>query len=309
MRAIELTAFGATDGLRLVDAPEPVPRAGEVLVDVRRAGVNYADLSRREGRYDRRFATPLVLGAEVAGTRRDTGARVVALTGGYGGYAEVVAVPEALVFPVPDGLADDQAIALLLQGLTAYHVLCTAAELEYGDAVLVHAAAGGVGSLIVQLALLWGAGRVIGVASSPAKRERVLALGADAAIDGAADGLAGRIRLANGGRPVDVVAEMVGGEVFAQSLLALAPSGRIVVFGSASGTPPAAGDPRVAAFSLPALFARRAHLARPLSELFELALEGRLDLAVGGTYALEDVAAAHADLAGRRTSGKLVLAV
>jgi NADPH2:quinone reductase len=309
VRAIELTAFGAADGLRVVDAPEPVPGPGEVLVDVRRAGVNYADISRREGRYDRRFATPLVLGAEVAGTRRDTAERVVALTGGYGGYAEVVAVEEALVFAIPDGLGDDAAIALLLQGLTAFHVLRSAAELEYGDAVLVHAAAGGVGSLIVQLAVLWGAGRVIGVASTPAKRARVLALGADVAIDGAPDGLADRIRVANGGRPVDVIAEMVGGEVFAQSLLTLAPAGRIVAFGAASGAPRASGDPRVAEFSLPALFAERDHLARPLAELFEIALEGRLDLALGGTYALEDVAAAHADLAGRRTSGKLLLAV
>jgi NADPH2:quinone reductase len=257
MRAIELTAFGATDGLRLIDAPEPVPRSGEVLIDVRRAGVNYADLSRREGRYDRRFATPLVLGAEVAGTRRDTGERVVALTGGYGGYAEVVAVDEALVFPVPDGLGDDEAITLLLQGLTAFHVLRTSAQLEYGDTVVVHAAAGGVGSLIVQLALLWGAGRVIGVASSAAKRARVLALGADAAVDGAPAGLADRIRIANGGKPVDVIAEMVGGAVFEASLRTLSPSGRLVVFGAAGGTPSASGDPRVVAFSLPALFAAR----------------------------------------------------
>jgi NADPH2:quinone reductase len=307
MRVMELKAFGGPDGLRLTDLPEPVAGPGQVLVDVHRAGVNYADLSRREGTYDRRFTPPLVLGAEVAGVRRDTGERVVALTGGFGGYAEVVAVDEALAFPVPDGLGEDVALALLLQGLTAFHVLCTSAELEYGDAIVIHAAAGGVGSLAVQLATLWGAGRVIGVASTPAKRAAVLALGADAAVDAAADGLADRLLVANGGRPVDVILETVGGDVFAQSLRALAPSGRIVVFGAAGGEPRTAGDARVVAFSLPELFADRARLAAPLAELFDAALEGRIAPLLGGTYALADVAAAHADLAARRTTGKLLL--
>jgi NADPH2:quinone reductase len=307
MRAVQLTAFGGVDGLRLADLPEPAPGPGRVLVDVRRIGVNYADLSRREGTYDRRLKPPLVLGAEVAGVRRDTGKRVVALTGGYGGYAEVVAVDEALIFPVPDGLDDDVALALLLQGLTAFHVLRTSAELEYGDTIVIHAAAGGVGSLAVQLATLWGAGRVIGVASTPAKRERVLALGADVALDAAPDALADRILVATGGKPVDVILETVGGDVFAQSLRVLAPSGRIVVFGSASGTPRTVEDPRVVAFSLPTLLGDRDRLARPLAELFDAALEGRIAPVLGGTYALADVAAAHADLAARRTTGKLLL--
>jgi NADPH2:quinone reductase len=309
VRAIELTAYGGADRLQLANLPEPVAGPGEVLVDVRRAGVNYADLSRREGTYDRRFAPPLILGAEVAGTRRDTGDRVVALTGGYGGYAEVVAVDEALVFPVPDGLCDDAAITLLLQGLTAFHVLCTAAELELGDTVVIHAAAGGVGSLALQLARLWGAGRVIGVASTAEKRDRVTALGADAAVDAAPEGLADRIRSANGGRPVDVIAEAVGGETFEQSLQALAASGRIVAFGSASGPRRVSADPRVVDFSLPALFADRGLLEHPLAELFDIALERKISLVAGGTYALEDVAIAHADLATRRTSGKLLLAI
>lgn len=308
MRAIELTAFGGPEGLRVVERPEPVAGPGQVLVDVRAAGINFADLSRREGAYDRRLEPPLILGAEVAGVRRDLGTRVVALTGGFGGYAEVAAVDAALTFPVPDRLADAPALALLLQGLTAYHLLRTAAELEYGDTVVVHAAAGGVGSLAVQLAGLWGAGRIIGVASTPEKRERVLELGADVAIDATVEGLADRIRVANGGRRVDVILEMVGGEVFARSLSVLADAGRIVTFGSAGRAPRTTSDPREAGFSLPELFAdpdRR--LRAPLEELFEAALAGLITFVAGGAYAFADVRRAHLDLAARRTTGKLVL--
>ncbi|WP_027008010.1 quinone oxidoreductase family protein [Conexibacter woesei] len=313
MRAIELTAYGDTDAgnLRIAERPEPVPEAGQVLVDVRRAGVNYADLSRRRGTYDRRdgLAPPLVLGVEVAGVRRDTGARTVALTGGYGGYAEVAAVDEGLAFPVPDGVTDDAALALLLQGLTAHHVLRTAGGLGAGESVVIHAAAGGVGSLAVQLARIWEAGRVVGVASTPEKRELVLELGADAAIDADPDGLADRIAAANRGRRADVIAESVGGATRVASRAALAPGGRLVTFGAAGGAGSGAPDPREVAFSLPTLLGDRAALAGPLAELLALARSGALQPVLGGVYALEDAARAHADLAARRTTGKLLLDV
>ncbi|WCB93515.1 Quinone oxidoreductase 1 [Baekduia alba] len=315
MRAIELTAYGGAENLRVADRPEPEAGPGQVLVDVRRAGVNYADLSRARGTYDRREdePPPLVLGAEVAGVRRDTGQRAVALTGGYGGYAEVAAVDEDLAFPIPDRLSDDEALALLLQGLTAYHVLRTGGRLGARESVVVHAAAGGVGSVAIQLARLWGAGRVIGVASSEEKREIARGLGAHAVVDADPDGLADRLVAANRGRRVDVVAEMVGGAVFAESLAALAPDGRLVTFGAAggegSGADQAGDDPRVVPFALPTLFAARDRLAAPLAELFAATVAEELRPLLGGIYALEDVADAHRDLAARRTTGKLLLDV
>ena len=152
MRAIQQQEFGGPEVLRLADVPEPDCGPGAVLVDVTLAGVNFADIHQRRNEYLAASELPLVPGAEVAGVRRDTGERVVALTGGRGGYAQVAAVPEAHTFPVPDGVDDGAALALLLQGLTAWHLLRTSARVAPGESVVVHAAAGGTGSLAVQLA-------------------------------------------------------------------------------------------------------------------------------------------------------------
>jgi NADPH2:quinone reductase len=312
MQALLLDTFGGVDALRVGEIDAPEATASQTLVDVRLAGVNFADISRRLGTYDRRSEPPLILGAEVAGTRRDTGRRVVALTGGYGGYAQVVAVDERLTFPVPDALDDHSALALFLQGLTAYHVLRTCGGVQPGDAVVIHAAAGGVGSVAVQLAKRWNAGTVIGLASTQDKRDLVLALGADIALDSASRGLGDRILAANGGMPVDVIAEMAGGEAFDESLQALAPDGRIVVFGTASRTArnvPAGAAERVVDFSLPSLYDRRDRLAEPLAEIFQAAIAKAITPVLGGVYGLVDAARAHADLAARRTSGKLAIRV
>src|SRR3712207_3127533 len=152
MRAIQISEWGGPEVLQLVeDAPKPSPRDGEVLVRVTRAGINFADTHARENSYLARYELPLVPGAEVAGVREDTGERVVAMIG-TGGYAEYAVAPEASTFPVPDGVSDGAALALLLQGLTAWHLYRTSAKLADGESVVVHAAAGGVGSLAVQLA-------------------------------------------------------------------------------------------------------------------------------------------------------------
>src|SRR6202035_4306412 len=172
-------------------------------------------------------------GGEVAGIREDTGERVVALVGS-GGYAEYALAPQDLVFPIPDGLDDGTALALIVQGTTAWHLYRTSGAVAQGESVVVHAAAGGVGSLAVQLGHPLGAGRVIASASSAEKRTLALDLGADVAIDPAADGLTERLIEANEGQPVDVVFEMSGGEVFEASYRALAPFGRIVAYGIAT---------------------------------------------------------------------------
>ena len=187
--------------LRLVDLVEPECGPGELLVDVTLAGVNFADTHQRRNEYLAASELPLVPGAEVAGVRRDTGERVVALTGGRGGYAEVAAVPADHAFAIPGGVDDATALALLLQGLTAWHLLRTSGRVAQGESVVVHAAAGGTGSLAVQLARpLTGAGRVIATASTPEKRALARELGADSAIDSAPDGLAERLVAANDGR-------------------------------------------------------------------------------------------------------------
>ena len=315
VRAVRLTSYGGLDALELADVPEPVARAGQVLVDVTRAGVNYADIGRREGTYDVVEPLPRVLGSEVAGRRRDTGERVVALTFEGGGYAEVAAVDERLAFPIPDGIGDDEAVALLIQGVTAYHVVRSAGRLGEGESVVVHAAAGGVGSIAVQLARRWGAGRVIGVASTPAKRRLAEEHGAHVTVNAGPEALKHRLIDANRGRRVDLVLEMVGGEVFRQSLHALAPFGRIVVFGATTNesrdVPPdelAELNVALVGFWLRPLTETPERLAGPLAELFDYARDGSIRPHIGRVYALDEVREAHADLQERRSVGKLLLA-
>src|SRR3954469_2979977 len=188
MRAIQQTEFGGPEVLKLVDIPIPQPADGEVLIKVNRAGLNYADTHQRHNTYLAEATLPLVPGAEVAGVREDNGERVVALCGD-GGYAQYATAPGSLTFPIPDGIDDGTALALLLQGLTAWHLVRTSAKLGPGESVVIVGASGGVGSLAVQLAKPLGAGRVIALASSEDKRRLCLELGADAAVDAAADGL------------------------------------------------------------------------------------------------------------------------
>ncbi|MFI6677564.1 zinc-binding alcohol dehydrogenase family protein [Kribbella sp. NPDC050470] len=313
MRAIEITEFGGPEVLKVSDVAEPVAGDGQVLITVDRAGINYADTHQVENSYLSKTVLPLIPGGEVVGTTGD-GRRVVALVGS-GGYAEKAVAHAPYAWDVPEGVTDGQALALVLQGTTAWHLLKTSTHLQPGESVLVHAGAGGVGSLAVQLAKLWGAGRVIATASSEEKRKQVLELGADAAIDGEPEGLKDRILEANGGKPVDIVLEMVGGPTFDESFAALARFGRLVTFGAASrqaAQPIDAsrlmkGSKTIAGFWLADCFKEPALLGDPLAELFDLTASGQLRPIVGGEYALSDAATAHEDLRARRTVGKLVL--
>lgn len=318
MRAIRQQEFGGPEVLRLVEADEPVPGPGEVLVDVSVAGVNFADTHQRRNEYLAASELPLVPGSEVAGLRRDTGERVVALTGGRGGYAEVAAVPAAHCFAVPEGVDDGTALALLLQGLTAWHLLRTSARVAPGESVVIHAAAGGTGSLAVQLARpLTGAGRVIATASSEEKRALAVELGADVAVATDAGGLTERLLDANGGAPVDVVLDAIGGEVFDASLAALAPFGRLVTYGVSGGATNTVNTRKlmrasrtVTGFWFRHCLERPAELLdAPVADLFARAAAGELRVVVGATYPLAEAAQAQIDLAERRTTGKLLLDV
>lgn len=313
MRAVQINEFGGPEVLREADLPVPEPGSHQLLIEVRRAGINFADTHQRTDSYLSRSALPFVPGTEVAGVRVDTGERVVALTG-TGGYAEYAVASAAQTFPIPDGVDDETALALVVQGLTAWHLYSTSARLRPGESVVVHAGAGGVGSLAVQLGSHFQAGRVIATASSVEKRQLCLELGADAAIDSSPENLRQRLVAANEGRKVDAVFEMTGGEVFVQSLRALAPFGRLVTYGLASGEPVEVsagelmrGSQAVVGFWLVHCLANPAMAGEALSGLFDLVAAGRLRAVVGATYPLAEAAQAHHDLAARRTTGKLVL--
>jgi NADPH2:quinone reductase len=313
MRAIEMTEFGGPEVLKLAEVPTPDRGPDEVLIRVTRAGVNFADTHTRTNSYVQKATLPLIPGGEVAGIREDTGERVVALVG-TGGYAEYATAPGELVFPIPDGVDDGVALAMIVQGTTAWHLYRTAGRVGEGESVVVHSAAGGVGSLAVQLGHPLGAGRVIAAASSAEKRALALSLGADIAIDPAAEGLTERLIEANGGRPVDVVFDMAGGEVFDASYDALAHFGRIVVCGIASQQPnhPSTGSllrhsRAVVGFYLFHSLQRPGMFDDALEELFARAARGELEAIVGHTYPLAEAAQAHTDLRGRGTTGKLLL--
>ncbi|HTD07796.1 MAG TPA: NADPH:quinone oxidoreductase family protein [Solirubrobacteraceae bacterium] len=313
MRAIQMTEFGGPEVLKLAELPTPEPGPGQTLIRVTRAGLNFADTHTRTNSYVQKATLPLVPGGEVAGIREDTGERVVALVGS-GGYAEYAVAPEDGVFPIPDGVDDGTALALIIQGTTAWHLYRTSARVAAGESVVVHGAAGGVGSLAVQLGHAMGSGRVIATATSEDKRALALELGADIAIDPAPEGLTERLIEANDGRELDVVFDMSGGAVFDASYKALAHFGRIVVCGIATGevnevrTGSLLRHSRaVVGFYLFHCLERPDMFADALADLFVRAAAGELRAIVGHTYKLDQAAQAQSDLQGRRSTGKLLL--
>jgi NADPH2:quinone reductase len=319
LRAIQITEFGGPEVLTLADADDPTPVGPMALIEVSTAGINYADTHQAENSYLAPQSLPLIPGTEVAGTDPD-GRRVVALLNGQGGYAERALAHPAVTFALPDTVDDLTALGLIVQGTTAWHLLRTSTDLHPGESVVVVSAAGGVGSLAVQLARRWGAGRVIATGSSPDKRELALELGADVAVDlSDADVETVRDRLveANQGHPVDIVLEMTGGPTFDGSFAALAPFGRLATYGLASRQAPSriaattlmATSRAVIGFWLVHALQLRGGLGPAMEELLALAGSGGLRVPDGGRYPLADARRAHEDLRARRTTGKLVLDV
>jgi NADPH2:quinone reductase len=283
MLAAVIVAFGGPDVFALTEIPSP---AGDVI-DVTVAGINYADVHRRRGEYEKP-PLPAVLGADVVGRLRGDGRRVAALLRAGGGYAQVA--PAQHVVDVPGEVSDEQALAVLEQGLTAWHSLHTLGRVGADDVVVITAAAGGVGHLAVQLARAAGA-RVIGLASSPAKRAFLTELGAHATVDSNHPDLGSAL-----GEAPTLVLDSVGGPTFEQLHAALAPFGRIVAYGGASDV-----ANTVAVDDL--------MTASTGARLFHLAGRGLLTARIGGRYPLSAVGRAHADLESRTTSGKLVIDV
>ncbi len=312
MKAIQIKEFGGPEVLEPVELPDPVPGEGEVLVEVSRTGVNFADTHASRNNYLAKQELPFIPGAELAG--QDERGRRVAAVVPRGAYAQRAVVPESSLVPIPDGVDDDQAAALLIQGLTADALLNVSANMQPGETVVVNAAAGGTGSLAVQIARSMGAGRVIGLASSDEKRELVLELGADVALDSRSPDLGERLIEANGGQLIDVVLEMAGGDAFDQCLEALAPFGRLVAFGIASSEQNSVrtgslmkNSRAVIGFWINHLLARPELARASIERVLGAAERGELKTVIGGIYPLEEAAEVHRMMAGRRTIGKMLL--
>jgi len=313
VRGIQITEFGGPETLVVSELPDPQATGDEQVFDVLAAGVNYADTHQTENSYLAQQTLPMIPGSEVV-VRASDGRRLLGLVGA-GGYAEKIAADPSRLFPIPDAVSDEQALTTLVQGATAWHLLRTSTHLAEGETVVVHAGAGGVGTLAIQLARHWGAGRVIATASSVEKRQLTLDLGADVAVDSTTADLTAALREANGGRGVDIVLEMTGGRVFDASLAALAPLGRLATFGMASRTAPAPVDPgrlmghstAVIGFWLVHVVQRPQLFAAAVQDLMRLIADGTIKPVIGRRYPLEQAADAHRALLDRSSIGKLVL--
>jgi NADPH:quinone reductase len=322
MKVIQVSEFGDPNVLEPVEIERPSPGEAEVLIEVQAVGVNYADTMRRRNEYLEETPLPFVPGTEVAGTVTEVGAgvkdveegdRVVTLTR-TDGYAEYAVAPTGNLIPIPDGMGFEEAAAIPLQGLTAYHVLKTFGMLGEGESVLVHAAAGGVGYLAVQMAKLMGAGKVIATASTQEKLDLAKEFGADVLINYTEEDWPEQVREATEGAGADVILEMVGGEFIQKNLECLAPFGRMVVYGSASGERGTIAPMdlmnnmhTVVGFWMEQVLGRPELVGPTLEEILGWISSGDLEITIGARYPLEQAKEAHDALEGRQTTGKIVL--
>ena len=312
MRAIQITAFGGPESMKLVELPDPVAGPGFELIDVSAIGINYADTHQTENSYLSPQKLPLVPGIEVVGTT-SSGRRVLTPVAS-GGYAQKALAYSGAIIDIPEGVSDSQALCMLVQGSTAWHILKTVGHVKAGESVVIHAAAGGVGTIAIQLAKMWGA-KVIAVVSTQEKRDLTKSLGADSAIDADQENLGAAILEANNGKPVDLVLEMVGGKTFDVSLEVLAPFGRLITFGMASRIPPTAihpgsllrGSKTITGFWLSHCFGSKELLNDVIIQLFELVKSGKLKPVIGATFPLSQATRAHQAMLGRETTGKITL--
>ena len=312
MKAIYITEFGGPEVMKYLDLPEPVPAGSQVLLEVSAIGINYADTHQTENSYLSTQKLPLIPGMEVVGKMPD-GSRVLALAA-TGGYCQKTLVSPKTVIPLPDKVSDGQALAMMVQGSTAHMILKKMGQIKAGESVVIHAGAGGVGSIAIQLAKLWGA-FVIAVTSSDEKKKLCMALGADVVVDAGEANLADALIKANNGKGVDLILEMVGGSTFDQSLDALAAFGRVVTFGMASRKAPKTLHPgalmpksqSVIGFWLVNALADKELMAEVFMDLFGMIISGKLKPVIGSTYPLSKAADAHRDMLARKTVGKIVL--
>jgi len=321
MKAVRVHAPGGPDALRYEDVPDPVPAAGQALVRVEAAGVNFIDVYHRTGLY--KAPMPLTLGREGAGTVLEVAPDVrdlapgdrVAWAGGFGGYAEKATIAADQLVKLPDGVSARQGAAAMLQGMTAHYLAISTYPLKAGDTCLVHAGAGGVGLLLTQIAKMRGA-RVLTTVSTAEKAKLSREAGADAVIDYTTQDFEAEAKRETGGRGVQVVYDSVGKTTFEKSLASLAPRGMLALFGQSSG-PVGPFDLQILAqlgslyLTRPSLFggyiADREELLERAGDVLGWVRDGKLELRIGLELPLSEAAEAHRALEGRRTTGKVLL--
>ena len=319
MKAVRINEFGGLEVLQWEDVPEPTPRAGQVLIKVDSAGVNYADIMRRQGNYPGPDL-PATLGLEAAGTITELGDGVSGLSVGQRvmamgpqGNAEFVAVNANYVFPYPETVDPVQAGGMPIVFLTAYHLLKTRGQVQPGETVLIQAGASGVGTVAIQLAKAWGA-RVITTASSPEKLDLTRSLGADETINYVAQDFEEEVRQLTNGNGVELVLECVGGPVLEKSVRCVASYGKLISFGNASGTPaslPGAdifgANRTVIGFSMGRSPMGRLKHQDAMDELFPMLAQGQVRLVVDRVLPMAEAAKAHQHLSNRGSQGKVIL--
>lgn len=320
MKAIQVQHPGGPEALKLVDLPVPKPKPNEAVVKIAAVGVNYIDVYFREGRYPAQL--PFVAGQEAAGTVAEVGSEVksirvgdrVAYTGTLGSYAECAAVPADRLVRVPEKITDQQAAAAMLQGMTAQYLIYTTFPLKKGETALIHAAAGGVGLLLVQMAKAIGA-HVIGTVGSEEKAQLAREAGADDVIIYTQQDFEEETRRLTGGKGVHVVYDGVGKTTFDKDLNIMRPRGYVVLFGGASGPVPPfdatkltqKGSLFLTRPSLTHYIATREELEQRSTDVFNMIATGKLKLRIPHIYRLDQAQQAHRDLEGRKTTGKLLL--
>lgn len=320
MKAIQVSQTGGPEVLALVDVPEPKPKPNEALVQIKAAGVNFIDVYFREGRYP--TPVPFINGQEAAGVVTEVGSEVktfkvgdrVAYTGSLGSYAEYAAVPESRLVKIPDGLDFEHAASAMLQGMTAHYLLHSTYKLQAGETALIHAAAGGVGLLLVQMAKKIGA-RVIGTAGTPEKAQLARDAGADECIVYTEADFETETRRVTDGKGVNVVYDGVGKATFEKGLNVLVPRGYMVLFGGSSGAVPPfdliklsqKGSLFVTRPTLVIYTTTREELEWRAGDVLGWIAAGELNLRIHKAYPLVEASQAHRDLEGRRTTGKLLL--
>lgn len=323
MQAVRFHTTGGPEVLRLEDVPAPTPGEGQALVRLRAAGVNFADIYQRRGDYPAPGGLPCIAGQEGAGVVEAVGPGVTGLrpgnrvtyTGVPGAYAQATVAPAWRLVPIPEGVSFEQAAGIMLQGMTAHYLLHAAHRTQPGETVLVHAAAGGVGLLLVQMAKMLGA-RVIGTVSTPEKARLAREAGADEVILYTQTDFAEEARRLTGGRGVDLVLDAVGKPTFQKGLEALAVRGHMIVYGRAAGLPDPIVPNSLMAKGLTLSGTSLVHFTATREELLERAgavlgwlAEGKLKLTIHKTFPLAQAAEAHRLLENRQTVGKLVLTV
>jgi len=321
MRAIQIKTTGGPEVMELAEVPTPKPGAGHVLVKIEASGVNFIDTYLREGRYPAEL--PFIPGQEAAGTVVELGEGVsdfvvgdrVAWNGTRGTYAEFACAPAQILLKIPEGMSFLQAAAVLLQGLTAHYLSHDTHAIQAGETVLVHAGAGGVGLLLTQMAKRLGA-RVLTTVSTEEKAELSRGAGADKVVLYTMDSFVDEVKRQTDGKGLPVVYDSVGKTTFEDSLKCLRPRGLLALYGASSGAVPAMDPIRLMAGSLyltrPTLkdyVQTRAELESRAADVFGWVASGELQVRIGATYPLGDAAQAHRDLAGRKTTGKVLLMV